>query len=55
MSHLVSVSGPAMPRHELIIREWVSEQGPALGAGISGAIVASYHTCVLTIPYHGRS
>jgi hypothetical protein len=25
-------------------REWVGERGPALGAGISGAIVASYHT-----------
>lgn len=24
--------------------EWVSESGPALGSGIRGAVVASYHT-----------
>lgn len=32
-------------------REWVGERGPALGAGISGAIVASYHTCVHSVPH----
>ena len=26
--------------------EWVSEHGPAMGAGIRGAVVASYHTYV---------
>ena len=26
--------------------EWVSEEGPAMGAGIRGAVVASYHTYV---------
>lgn len=29
-------------------REWVGEQGPALGAGITGAVVASYHTNLAT-------
>ncbi|ORX37435.1 hypothetical protein BD324DRAFT_449992 [Kockovaella imperatae] len=29
-------------------KEWVSEEGPALGAGISGGIVASYHTNLAT-------
>lgn len=24
--------------------EWVSEEGPAMGAGVRGAVVASYHT-----------
>jgi hypothetical protein len=28
--------------------DWVTEQGPALGAGINGAIVASYHTNLAT-------
>lgn len=26
--------------------EWVGQGGPCLGAGISGAVVASYHTWV---------
>lgn len=26
--------------------DWVGEGGPAIGTGISGAVVASYHTCV---------
>ena len=25
-------------------RQWVTSDGPALGSGINGAIVASYHT-----------
>ncbi|WVQ82465.1 hypothetical protein IAT38_004594 [Cryptococcus sp. DSM 104549] len=28
--------------------EWVGEEGPALGAGIGGAVVASYHTNLAT-------
>jgi hypothetical protein len=32
------------PLPEADIREWVGERGPALGGGLSGAIVASYHT-----------
>jgi len=25
-------------------RQWVTEEGPAIGSGIKGAVVASYHT-----------
>ena len=33
-------------------RQWVTEEGPALGSGIKGAVVASYHTYVDGITTH---
>jgi len=31
-------------RMKVDTRQWVTEEGPAIGSGIKGAVVASYHT-----------